>query len=126
LFFKSLPKRLSILFDWNFCEGQPPESFVWDTLVFKKVRARLGGRVRLITSGAAPLAPEVHDFLRVCFCCPVVQGYGLTETSAASSAQRQDDLSSGNVGAVFPSVGLFSLRASLTFCSLSLSFAISF
>jgi long-chain acyl-CoA synthetase len=88
----------------NLKRGQPPESFLWDTLVFKKVRARLGGRVRVITSGAAPLAAEVHDFLRVCFCCPVIQGYGLTETAAASAAQRQDDLTSGNVGAVFPSV----------------------
>ena len=86
-------------------KGHLPESLVWDSLVFKKVRARLGGRVRLITSGAAPLQSEVHDFLRVCFCVPVLQGYGLTETTGGSVAQNQNDLTSGNTGTPFPCLG---------------------
>jgi long-chain acyl-CoA synthetase len=85
-------------------KGHVPESLMWDSLVFKKVRARLGGRVRLITSGAAPLQSEVHDFLRVCFCVPVLQGYGLTETTGGSVAQSQNDLTSGNIGTPFPCV----------------------
>jgi long-chain acyl-CoA synthetase len=56
----------------------------FDKLVFSKTKAALGGRVRLIVSGGAPLARHVEDFLKVTMCCRVVQGYGLTETCAAS------------------------------------------
>ena len=37
----------------------------FDKLVFSKIRERLGGRVRMIVSGGAPLAPHVEEFLRV-------------------------------------------------------------
>ena len=56
----------------------------FDRLVFSKIKARLGGRVRICISGGAPLAPHVEDFLRVTMCCFVAQGYGLTESCAAS------------------------------------------
>ncbi len=98
-------------------KGHVPESLVWDSLVFKNVRARLGGRVRLITSGAAPLQSEVHDFLRVCFCVPVMQGYGLTETTGGSIAQSQSDLTSGNIGTPFPCIGKLAIcRLSFYVC----------
>lgn len=57
---------------------------MFDRLVFSKIKTRLGGRVKLIVTGGAPLARHVEDFLKVTMCCPVVQGYGLTETCAAS------------------------------------------
>jgi long-chain acyl-CoA synthetase len=44
---------------------------VWDALVFKAIRDRLGGRVTRMVSGAAPLSETVHTFLRVCFGVPV-------------------------------------------------------
>ena len=62
----------------------------FDKLVFSKIKARLGGGVRLIVTGGAPLAAHVEEFLKVCFCCPVVQGYGLTETCAASNIAVPD------------------------------------
>ena len=55
-----------------------------DAVVFSKVRARLGGRVRLVCSGSAPLAHHVEEFLKVVMCAPVSQGYGLTETCGSS------------------------------------------
>ncbi|KAL4444107.1 hypothetical protein ABPG75_011844 [Micractinium tetrahymenae] len=54
-----------------------------DQTVFGKVKQALGGRVRFIVSGGAPLAPHVEDFCNVCM-APLLQGYGLTETTAAS------------------------------------------
>lgn len=48
--------------------------------IFSKMRNLLGGRVRLMLSGGAPLSEETQFFMNVCFCCPVGQGYGLTET----------------------------------------------
>lgn len=50
-------------------------SFIGDALVFSKIKARLGGRVRIICSGGAPLSHHVEEWLKVTMCCPVVQGY---------------------------------------------------
>ncbi|XP_057958856.1 long chain acyl-CoA synthetase 6, peroxisomal-like [Malania oleifera] len=74
-------------------------SLVWDRLVFNKIKEKLGGRVRLMGSGASPLSPNVMDFLRVCFGCPVIEGYGMTETSCIISSMSQSDNLSGHVGA---------------------------
>jgi len=63
---------------------------LWDKIVFKSVKERVGGRVKLIVSGGAALAAHLEDFLRVTMCCPIVQGFGLTETCAASTIQIPD------------------------------------
>lgn len=55
--------------------------------------------MRLVISGAAPLSGHVEEFLRVIMCAPVLQGYGLTETCAASFIQVPDVISmNGTVG----------------------------
>lgn len=46
---------------------------VVDNLAFAAVKARLGGRVRLVVSGGAPLANHVEHFLKVTMCAPVTQ-----------------------------------------------------
>ena len=67
------------------------------------MKARLGGEVRAIVSGGAPLAPHVEEFLKVAMCAPVVQGYGLTETCAASFIAIPDNWSQGGtVGPPLP------------------------
>ena len=42
---------------------------LWDKLVFGKVKAMLGGNVKLMITGSAPISGEVLDFLKVAFCC---------------------------------------------------------
>ncbi len=54
-------------------------------LVFKKVRSLLGGNMRVLLSGGAPLSAVTQRFMNICFCCPVGQGYGLTETCGAGT-----------------------------------------
>ncbi|KAK6929991.1 AMP-dependent synthetase/ligase, partial [Dillenia turbinata] len=83
-------------------DGKTP-SPVWDKLVFNKIRKMLGGRVRIIVSGASPLSPDVLDFLRVCFGCRVMEGYGMTETSCVISCMQEGDNLSGHVGSPNPS-----------------------
>jgi len=56
-----------------------------DIIAFNKIKKKLGGRVRLILSGAAPLSTPVQQVLSCCMCAPVLQGYGLTETCASST-----------------------------------------
>ena len=73
-------------------------SGIWDALVFKKMKLLMGGRVKLMITGSAPIAGEVTEFLKVCFCCPISQGYGMTESSAGSFLQFLDEHSSGNCG----------------------------
>ncbi|KAG4967106.1 hypothetical protein JHK87_032757 [Glycine soja] len=53
---------------------------LFDKLVFDKIKQALGGRVRLLLSGAAPLPRHVEEFLRVTFGATMSQGYGLTES----------------------------------------------
>ncbi|KAF7244958.1 Long-chain-fatty-acid--CoA ligase 4 [Varanus komodoensis] len=64
-------------------------------LLFKKVKALLGGNIRMMLSGGAPLSPQTQRFMNICFCCPVGQGYGLTETCGAGTITeaRRDPIS---------------------------------
>uniref|UniRef100_A0ABI7XDV6 long-chain-fatty-acid--CoA ligase n=1 Tax=Felis catus TaxID=9685 RepID=A0ABI7XDV6_FELCA len=63
------------------------------------VKALLGGNVRMMLSGGAPLSPQTHRFMNVCFCCPVGQGYGLTESCGAGTVTEVTDYTTGRVGA---------------------------
>ncbi|KAL0478613.1 long chain acyl-CoA synthetase [Acrasis kona] len=67
---------------------QGRETPLWNYLVFNKFRSLMGGRMSLMISGGAPLSKESQEFMRVCFGCSVVQGYGLTETCASSCIQN--------------------------------------
>lgn len=68
-------------------------------ILFKKVRTLLGGNVRMMLSGGAPLSSATQRFMNICFCCPVGQGYGLTETCGAGTITEVADYSTGRVGA---------------------------
>lgn len=73
-----------------------------DMLAFSKIKNRLGGRIRLIVSGGAPLSPEVEEFLRVTSCAFVLQGYGLTETCGLATVAFPDQMCMvGTVGSPF-------------------------
>lgn len=63
-----------------------------DMLAFRKVKARLGGRLRLLISGGAPLSNEIEEFMRVTTCAYFIQGYGLTETLGPSTVCYIDDM----------------------------------
>ncbi|KAM1012103.1 hypothetical protein EV2_048455 [Malus domestica] len=72
-----------------------------DLLAFRKVKARLGGQLRLIISGGAPLSSEIEEFLRVTCCAFVVTGYGLTETIGPTTLGFPDEMCMvGAVGTV--------------------------
>ena len=68
-----------------------------DKLVFSKVRAPLGGKLRLGVSGAAPLSVEVMEFFHA-MGVPVIEGYGLTETASSTTANDPADFRIGTVG----------------------------
>ena len=76
-----------------------------DEQLFKNVRAIFGGRVRHATSGAAPIAREILEFFWACG-VPVLEGYGMTETSTAATVSTVENHRFGTVGRALPGVEL--------------------
>jgi long-chain acyl-CoA synthetase len=74
-----------------------------DRLVFSKIRKRFGGRLRIMVSGAAPLSHEVQSFFET-LGFEMVEGYGLTETSAPISCNTPEANHHGTVGKPLPGV----------------------
>lgn len=70
----------------------------YDKLVFNKMRALLGSEVKMMVTGSAPIDATVLNFLKICFCVPLLEGYGLTETSGGSSTTLAEDPKAGHVG----------------------------
>lgn len=75
--------------------------FVFDHLVYAKIRAGLGGKVDGALSGGAPLSPRLGHFFRGAG-ITVLEGYGLTETTAASSLNVRSAQKIGSVGRPIP------------------------
>ncbi|XP_064191093.1 long-chain-fatty-acid--CoA ligase 1a isoform X2 [Anguilla rostrata] len=75
---------------------------MWDKLIFSKVQASLGGRVRLMITGAAPVSPTVLTFLRAALGCQFYEGYGQTECTAGCTMSMPGDWTAGHVGPPLP------------------------
>lgn len=74
---------------------------VFDKLVFSKIRARFGGNVRFFISGAAALNRDIAEWFSAAGLL-ILEGYGLTESSAGTMVNRPDDYAFGTVGRPFP------------------------
>ncbi|MGK5684553.1 AMP-dependent synthetase/ligase [Actinoplanes sp. URMC 104] len=70
---------------------------VAERLVFSKLQNRLGGRLRVLVSGSAPLSREIAEFFAAAN-LPIMEGYGMTESSAANFVNRLERLKIGTVG----------------------------
>lgn len=74
---------------------------VADRLVLARVRATLGARLQVVLTGAAPISPEVLEFFDACGVL-VLEGYGMTETTAAATLNTASDHRFGTVGLPLP------------------------
>jgi long-chain acyl-CoA synthetase len=92
-------------------EGKPvpfllaKQHALFDKLVFAKIRDRFGGRVRFFISGAAALNREIAEWFHAAG-ITILEGYGMTESSAGSVVNHPDDYRFGSVGLVFPGTEL--------------------
>ncbi|OAD57993.1 Long-chain-fatty-acid--CoA ligase 3 [Eufriesea mexicana] len=71
---------------------------IFNKYIFGAARQVLGGKVRLILCGGAPLTPETQTQVKLCLCLTVAQGYGLTETTSCATVMDRWDRSTGRVG----------------------------
>merc|ERR1712012_270181 len=67
--------------------------------LFRRIRYFLGGKVRVMLSGGAPLASDTHSLCRTCLSMPLIQGYGLTETASCATVTHTRDRMTGRAGA---------------------------
>ena len=75
----------------NLKNGQGMKHGLFDKFLFSAIRKTLGGRIRVMCTGSAPIAGDVLDFLKICFSAPICEGYGMTESCAASVLTFPDD-----------------------------------
>ncbi|MRG61766.1 AMP-binding protein [Agromyces sp. CFH 90414] len=78
---------------------------LFDTLVFSKLRAAMGGNVRYAVSGSAPLGPRLGHFYHA-LGITILEGYGLTETTAPATVNLAKKSKIGTVGPALPGVGV--------------------
>jgi long-chain acyl-CoA synthetase len=76
---------------------------LFDKLVYSKLREAMGGRVQYAVSGSAPLSPRLSHFFRSVGVL-ILEGYGLTETTAPATVNRASELKIGSVGRALPGV----------------------
>lgn len=79
-------------------QGVVTNSGIWDKIVFRKAQAQLGGKVRLIITGSAPISAEVLESCRVAFGAHIVEGYGQTECTALCTSTWAGESTGGHCG----------------------------
>lgn len=82
----------------HFQSGRIGANWLLNKVVFTKIQKLVGGRIKAMITGSAPLSPEIQKFCQTVFKAPVRQGYGLTETCAGSCVGFWGDNSTGCVG----------------------------
>ena len=102
----SAPSLLKSMASWilKSREGNPLRDFLAERLFFRKIREGLGGRLRLVISGGAPLSPDILRFFRSAG-VPILEGYGLTEAPVLC-VNLPGKERAGSVGPPLPGVEL--------------------
>ncbi len=113
------PPTKQKIFDWAFSVGREVSKYkqqqksiplglsiknaLATKLVFSKIQQVLGGRIKFLVSGGAPLSKEIAEFFHAAGIL-ILEGWGLTETTAGSCVNRPDKYAFGTVGAPVPGV----------------------
>ena len=82
----------------NLKEKNKIKHWFYDLIIFNKIKAIMGGRVKYFITGGAPISPHIFDFFKVVFQAHFAEVYGQTEGSGSAFSSFKDDLVSGHVG----------------------------
>lgn len=82
----------------NFQDSGSLTHGLYDRIVFNKVRATFGGRVKFFITGSAPLPMEVGNDIKLYFSAPIVEAYGMTEITGALTVTNYNDSENGMAG----------------------------
>lgn len=82
----------------------PFTSYFLNMFIFRRVQEELGGHLRRLVVGGAPLSPQTHETMRAIFDVSIQVGYGSTESSSCISGMDEDDVSTGHTGG--PNLGV--------------------
>ena len=80
---------------WMKCGYDTP---ILNKILFSKITNLLGGQVNMLLCGGAPLSPDTQEFIKICLCANVIQGYGLTETTSCATVMDRNDRTLGRAG----------------------------
>ncbi|KAF9973241.1 hypothetical protein BGZ73_003515 [Actinomortierella ambigua] len=87
----------------NLNSGKGVYHALWDRLLFNKVRQVLGGNIRYIVTGSAPISSEILAFCKVALCCEILEVYGQTENCGGGTVVSFGEVTLGHVGPPTPS-----------------------
>ncbi|GMG98760.1 hypothetical protein Nepgr_000600 [Nepenthes gracilis] len=102
MLFEIAYKRRLVAIEGSWFGAWGLEKLLWDFIVFQRIRSVLGGEIRFMLCGGAPLSGDTQRFINICMGAPIGQGYGLTETCAGASFSEWDDSTVGRVGPPLP------------------------
>ena len=89
---------------WGYMKHGYLTHSIYDAIVFKVMKNVLGGRIRFMVSGGAPLQVEVKLFLTVVFSAPIFEAYGMTEAAGSVTCTAFWDRQGGHVGGPLPCI----------------------
>lgn len=84
----------------NYKESAELNHGLYDSLVFKKVREKFGGRIEAFVTGSAPLSTEVAEDIKIFFSAPIIEAYGMTEITGALVVTHKNDNKNDSAGGV--------------------------
>jgi long-chain acyl-CoA synthetase len=87
---------------WAYMKTGKLDHFYYDALIFRVMRNILGGRIRYMVSGGAPLSVDIKNFLTVIFNSPIFEAYGFTEAAGCVTCTALWDREGGHVGGTLP------------------------
>ena len=82
----------------NFKNTGQLSHYLWDKLVFNKIKRLMGEKLRFMLTTSSMIPDSVLDFLKICFSCPIIQGYSQTEFLAAALFTNPYDYTNGHAG----------------------------
>ena len=89
---------------WYFHNHGLVQHWIYDFLIFRHIRNMLGGRIRIMCSGGAPLYSDIKEMMTIAMSAPIFECYGQTESSGNCASTAYWERKAGHVGGILPCI----------------------